>query len=107
MTGKEYRFVVRCHYPDASKETGLTPEEVSILCGIPRELVYKFVELALIEYEGKFDRPTFCRDVVLRIEQIMRLRRDLGINWAGIGLTLDLLEEIQRLEQEIKRLRQW
>lgn len=89
------------------QENGLTPEEVSVLAGIPQELVSKFLELALIKCEGRMDRPRFCRDVVPRIERIMRLRRDLGINWAGIGLVLDLLEEIEKLEQEIERLRQW
>ena len=35
----------------------------------------------------------------------MRLRRDLGINWSGIGVVLDLLDKIEELEREIAWLR--
>ena len=34
----------------------------------------------------------------------MRLQRDLGINLAGIALTLDLLDEINTLEARLQQL---
>ncbi len=47
----------------------------------------------------------FAETAVPRIWRIMRLRRDLGINFAGIGVVLDLLDRIEELEREIGWLR--
>ena len=37
-----------------------------------------------------------------RLSSGLRLHRDLGINWAGVGITLDLLERIEKLESQLK-----
>jgi len=47
----------------------------------------------------------FTPEVVGVIGKAVRLRYQLGINWAGVGLVLDLLERIGQLESEIERLR--
>ena len=47
----------------------------------------------------------FPETAVPRIWRIMRLRRELGINWAGIGVVLNLLDRIEEMEREIARLR--
>ena len=61
---------------------------------------------------ARFD-GVFSKDVlrglyrsILRIRRILRLRHDLGVNWAGIGVVLDLLAKIEELEREIAQLRQ-
>jgi hypothetical protein len=40
-----------------------------------------------------------------RLEQIVRLHRDLDINLEGIGVINDLLERIDEMQNEIARLR--
>lgn len=40
-----------------------------------------------------------------RLEQIVRLHRDLDINLEGIGVINDLLERIEEMQNEIERLR--
>ena len=35
----------------------------------------------------------------------MRLRRDTGVNLAGIGMILDLVDRLRALERENRRLR--
>jgi len=37
----------------------------------------------------------------IEVRRIMRLRRDLGINYAGIGVVLDLLARIETLEAQL------
>lgn len=37
-----------------------------------------------------------------RLSSGLRLHRDLGINWAGVGIALDLLERIEELESQLK-----
>ena len=40
-----------------------------------------------------------------RLRQIQRLTQDMGVNLAGVEVVLNLLNEIERLNAEIKRLR--
>lgn len=40
-----------------------------------------------------------------RIDKVLRLRRSLGVNLPGACVILDLLERIEDLEEEVKRLR--
>lgn len=49
--------------------------------------------------EWQFDAIAFRR-----IRQVLRLTSDLGINLAGAGLALELLEEIERLNRQLQRL---
>ncbi|GIV17268.1 MAG: hypothetical protein KatS3mg022_2703 [Armatimonadota bacterium] len=39
-----------------------------------------------------------------RLRQIQRLTRDLGVNLAGVEIILDLLDKVERLQQEIETL---
>jgi DNA-binding transcriptional MerR regulator len=38
------------------------------------------------------------------VRKIIRLRRDLGLNYAGIGVVLELMERIESLEAKIREL---
>ena len=81
--------------------------EVSRITGIQVELIDKFVYLGLIDPIGKDpDRGEwiFSKDVIPLIQKIMRLHNDLEINFAGIGLVLELLSKIEALEARIKEL---
>ena len=61
--------------------------------------------LGLIDPVETTPEPLFEVTTILRIRRILRLHQDLGVNWAGIGLVLDLLGKIEELEWEIERLR--
>lgn len=39
-----------------------------------------------------------------RLRQIQRLTRDLGVNLAGVEIILDLLDRVEKLQQEIETL---
>lgn len=69
------------------------------------ELLLRMVDLGLIEPEQSGPELLFASEVVGTIRKAMRLRCQLGINWAGVGLVLDLLERVAELEEEIERLR--
>ena len=69
-------------------------------------LVQRFIEYGLIEpAERAGAHMLFDVDCVARVSKIERLRRHLGANLASVGVILDLLERMNRLEQEIERLR--
>jgi DNA-binding transcriptional MerR regulator len=68
-------------------------------------LVERLMALGLVDPAATTPEPLFDAATVLRLRRIVRLRRDLGVNWVGIGVVLDLLAKIEALEQEIARLR--
>jgi DNA-binding transcriptional MerR regulator len=46
-------------------------------------------------------QPLFDAAGVARLQRIERLRRDLGINLAGIAVILDLLDRLTALQREV------
>jgi DNA-binding transcriptional MerR regulator len=105
MTTLRYQIVrYRYHTRVPSRET-LTLDDLSRLVDLHPEMVLRLVDLGLVEPEVGEPEWLFQETVVPRIWKIRRLHRDLGINWAGIGVVLDLLERIEELEREIAWLR--
>ena len=51
--------------------------------------------------EGTF---VFSSDAVERLCRGLRLHRDLGINWEGVSVAMDLLDRIDHLEQHLQWL---
>jgi DNA-binding transcriptional MerR regulator len=81
----------------------LTIEEVAGRCGLHPEFIQRLVVLGLIDPAedcGDLFRP----EVTSRIERLLRLRRDLGVNYSAAALVLDLLERIDLLEERLRRL---
>ena len=74
---------------DAARHLGLHPE-----------IVRRFVELGLLEPAEVTGGEIMLDPVaVRRIGIIQRLRYDLGINLAGIGVILELLDRIDALQR--------
>lgn len=83
----------------------ITLDELVELSRVHREIIIRMIEWGLVEpVENKPD-PLFYETVVPRIWRIMRLREDLGINWTGIGVVLELLDRIEVLERELAHLK--
>jgi hypothetical protein len=103
--------IVRCkviHYrcgPLPPAGSLLPRDELGKLTQVHPELIEKFLEWRLVEPVQTDPDILFPDSAVPRILRIVRLRRDLGINWAGIGVVLDLLDRIETLERENARHR--
>ncbi len=105
MSTTRYQIV---HYRYESRPASanlLTAEELARLSRLHPEMLDLLVEWGLVEPEETMPELLFAETAVPRIWRIMRLRRDLGINFAGIGVVLDLLDRIEELEREIGWLR--
>ena len=74
--------------------------EVARLADIHPELVSQLVDLGLLDPIETRPEPLFEVTAVLHLRRIMRIPRDLGVNWAGIGVVMDLLQKIEDLERE-------
>lgn len=67
--------------------------------------------LRLYEREGLIRPPRssgntrlYDRETVERLEMILTLTRDLGVNLAGVEVVLDLRARLSRMEGEVERL---
>jgi hypothetical protein len=84
---------------------GFRLEAVAREAGVHPELVRRFVALGLLDAldDVSRDRALLPADAAARIARAVRLRRDLGLNYAGALLVCSLLERIERLEQRLRR----
>jgi DNA-binding transcriptional MerR regulator len=68
--------------------------------GVHPDIVRRFAQLGLLEPRGGTRAaPLFDPQDALLIARAMRLRRDLGLNYAGAVLATELLARIEELEQ--------
>jgi len=105
MGTSRYQIVHYRYESRSGSENLVTAGELARLARLHPEMVDKFVEWGLIDPVKWEPKLLFPETAVPRIWRIMRLRRDLGINWSGIGVVLDLLDKIEELEREIAWLR--
>jgi chaperone modulatory protein CbpM len=67
--------------------------------GLHPELVARFVALGLVDAErDALGRLWFGPAALPTVARVQRLRADLGLNYAAVGLVLDLLDRIDVLE---------
>jgi DNA-binding transcriptional MerR regulator len=84
----------------------LTITELADASGCHPDLVEVFERAGVIESIRYSDGTVRYREsTISRLSQGLRLRRDLGINLTALGLVLDLLERVERLEDELQRAR--
>jgi hypothetical protein len=90
----------------SSAEAGLlSVADLARQAGIHPELLIRLIDLGLIEPEEYSPEILFAPKTVADVCRALRLRNELGINWAGVGLVIDLLDRIAELESELARLR--
>jgi chaperone modulatory protein CbpM len=80
----------------------LTLGQLCRACGTHADWVISLVEEGIIEPDGKeLHLWRFSGVSLVRVRSALRLHRDLGVNLAGIGLALDLIEEIESLRKQL------
>jgi hypothetical protein len=87
----------------AVRGAGLVPiESLARHAGIHPELARRLHRLGLIEPRGGTTAaPLFRRQDALRLARALRLRRDLGLNYAGAVFACELLARIDELERQL------
>jgi chaperone modulatory protein CbpM len=81
-----------------------TLRELCLVCGVHAELALELVAHGVIETEGPRESPRFSEAALDRSKKALRLRRDLGVDWEGLALALDLLDEVERLRARLALL---
>jgi len=72
--------------------------------GVHPDLARRFVALGLVEpASGTAAAPLFAREAAATLARAARLRRDLGVGYAGAVLACELLARIDVLERRLRR----
>jgi MerR HTH family regulatory protein len=78
--------------------TAIVPADAEALArrtGLHPDLVRRLIRIGAVD--------PFGWDAAARLARLMRLRRDLGLNYAGAVLACDLLARIEELEARLGR----
>jgi hypothetical protein len=82
----------------------LSLDDVAYRSSVHPQLIQRFVALSLVEAgRDESGRLWFDARAPAVIARVQRLRTGLGLNYAAIGLVLDLLERIEQLEAALRR----
>ncbi|MCV7423090.1 MerR family transcriptional regulator [Mycobacterium yunnanensis] len=88
------------------RRTGMGLDEFASRCGLHPDMVRRLVALGLLTHRRDVQGDLwFEPPAVTTVARIHRLRRGLGLNYAAIGLVLDLLDRIDELESVSRRRR--
>jgi chaperone modulatory protein CbpM len=79
------------------QEEWLDVEQMCALCAVERQYLLDLVQEGVIEASPGELR--FTGTSLRRVRLAMRLRRDLGVNAAGVALVIELLDRIDSLER--------
>jgi len=100
-----YSIMVRQNEPDGHSLVRM--RYLARQCNVHPEMINRFVRLGLIdpaEGPGQDGEWLFTRETIGMIRKILRLRNELGINFAGIGVVLDLLSRLEELETRLREM---
>ncbi|KAA0941968.1 MULTISPECIES: chaperone modulator CbpM [Streptomyces] len=83
---------------------GLSLETVARRSGLHPDLVRRFVALGLVDADSDTSgRLVFAPSAPAALARVQRLRTGLCLNYASLGLVLDLLDHISLLEATLRR----
>ncbi|MEU2682294.1 chaperone modulator CbpM [Streptomyces hygroscopicus] len=103
VTATRYPPVTSVHY-DLVPARRLSLDTVASRTGLHPELIRRFVALGLVDAErDAAGRLVFAPDAPAALGRVERLHTGLCLNYASIGLVLDLLDRINRLEAALRR----
>lgn len=86
------------------QETELQLGELCRICGVSREVVIEWVQEGVVEPRGE-DQWRFPARQLTRIRRARRLQEDFELDSHVLPVVLDLLDEVERLRNEVRVLR--
>src|SRR2546422_10432777 len=87
---------------DFDMDEAITFEVCAETVGAQRSLIVRLASQGLLEtLESKEGEPLLPRRAIMQLRQMQRLHRDLGVNFAGAAIILDLVGRIEELRREV------
>ncbi|HWN95288.1 MAG TPA: chaperone modulator CbpM [Methylomirabilota bacterium] len=108
MDDSAHLAVIRLRIISPSNQAPYTLEELARLGGVSPALVQRYLDEGLLEaIAGNVRTSWFFDDSTLfELRKIQRLRRELGVNIAGVGVIRELQRQIDELKSELDASRQ-
>jgi chaperone modulatory protein CbpM len=99
--------VIRLRIVSPSNQSPYSLEELARIGGVPPALVQRYLDEGLLEPVAGNARTSWVFDdsALFELRRIERLRREFGVNIAGVAVIHDLLRQIDELKAELERLR--
>ncbi|KQH80155.1 MerR family transcriptional regulator [Mycobacterium gordonae] len=89
-----------------ARRPGMHLDVFATRCGLHPDMVRRLVALGLVAcQQDAHGNLWFEPSALVTVARIQRLRTGLGLNYAAIGLVLDLLDRIEELESASRRRR--
>lgn len=80
-------------------------DQAAIALSVSCDFIARMLEMGIILYKGTMENPLIGQDEIDRLEEVRRIHDDLGINWPGASLIVDLLHENAKLIRELAIMR--
>lgn len=88
-----------------TESTYLNFTEVCLQTGVAEDTVFEIVEQGIIEPIGTSpDVWLFSPTMLVVTKKAVRLHQDLNVDWAGIALAIELLDEVEQLREKNRSL---
>lgn len=85
----------------------LSIHELCLCAELPQTVLVEIVEHGIVEPSGQTpEQWQFDADALIIVKRACRLQAELQIDWAGIALALQLLDDLEQLRGENSHLRQ-
>jgi hypothetical protein len=98
--GRRYPLVV----VRRASQGRLTVEDVAGRSGVTSQLIRRFVALSVLDAQrDDAGQLWFDARAPATVARALRLHAGLGLNYASLGLVLDLLDRIDQLESALRR----
>ena len=94
------------HRNDFDVDEPLTFDAVAEIVGARRSLVARLAQQGLIETLDSKTEALLPRRAIVQLRRMQRLHHDLGVNFAGAAIILDLVGRIERLNRDLAEMRQ-
>jgi len=87
---------------DFDMDEPLTFEVVCETVGARRSLVARLARQGLLEtLESEAGQPLLSRRAIVQLRRMQRLRRDLGVNFNGAAIIINLVQRIEELNRQL------
>lgn len=91
---------------DLEMDDPLTLQMLAEATGARVTLITRLVRLGLLETVGDAtDEPLVPQRAIVRLRRMQRLRRDLGVNFSGASIILDLVQRMNEMNRELAEMR--
>jgi hypothetical protein len=91
---------------DFDMDEAITFDVCAETVGTRRSLVVRLAQQGLIEtIENNTGEPLLPRRTVVQLRRMQRLHHDLGVNFAGAAIILDLVGRIVELRRDLEEVK--